>query len=96
MSILSSCGCKKPWWNSKNVCFSIWEFKICAVHTIDDYKLRVNFEVIVLHVGLDVSQNLEVVIVKKEDATIPYKILVYKSENGGNIVVNFCIPLGNS
>jgi hypothetical protein len=77
-------------------CLPIWELKICAVHTIDDYKFRVNFEIIVFHVGLDVYQNLEVVIVKKDDATIPYKILVCKSENGGNIVVNFCIPLGNS
>ncbi len=32
---------------------------------------------------------------KKEDTTIPHKILVYKYENGRNIVVNSCIPLWN-
>jgi hypothetical protein len=52
----------KPWWNSKNICFFIWEFKISVVY-VDDYKLIVNFEIIVLHVGLDVFQKLEVVII---------------------------------
>jgi len=46
-------------WNfggvSKKVYFFIGEFGICAMHTIDDNKLRVNFEVIILQVGLDVS-----------------------------------------
>jgi hypothetical protein len=73
-----------------------YSFNICAMHIVDDYKLIVNFEIIVLHVRLDVFQNPEVVIVKKEDTTIPYKILVCKSKNGGNIIVNFCIPLGNN
>jgi hypothetical protein len=43
----------------------IGEFKICAVHAIDNNKLQVNFEVIVFQVGLDVFQIPKVVIVKK-------------------------------
>jgi hypothetical protein len=71
------------------------EFKICAVHAVDNSKLRVNFEVIVLQVGLDISQNMEVIIIKQEDKSIPCKIHVYKTKNGNNIVVHSCIPLGN-
>jgi hypothetical protein len=71
------------------------EFKICAVHAIDNSKLRVNFEVIVLQVGLDISQNMEVVMLKQEDKSIPCKIHVYKTKNGNNIVVHSCIPFGN-
>ncbi len=57
------------------------EFRICAVHIIDNNKLQVKFEVIILHVGLDVFQNREVIIVKEEDGSIPYKMLVHKFEN---------------
>ncbi len=31
------------------------EFKICVVHAVDNSKLRVNFDVIILQVGLDIS-----------------------------------------
>jgi hypothetical protein len=71
------------------------EFNTCAVHIVDDYKHGVNFEVIVLQVGLDVFQDLEVIIIKQEDRSIPCKIFVYKTKNGNNIVVHSCIPLGN-
>jgi hypothetical protein len=54
-----------------------------------------NFEVIVFHVGFDISQNMEVVIIKQEEKSIPCKIPIYKTKNGNNIVVHFCIPLGN-
>jgi hypothetical protein len=50
---------------SKKVYLFIKVFRICAVHTLEDNKLRINFEVIVLQVGLDLSQNLKVIIVKK-------------------------------
>jgi hypothetical protein len=33
---------------SKKVYLFIGEFEICAVHTLEDNKLRMNFEVIVL------------------------------------------------
>jgi hypothetical protein len=55
-----------------------------------------NFEVIVLHVGLDVFQNSEMVIIIKEDGSILCKIFVCKTKNGDNIVVHSYIPLGNS
>jgi len=66
------------------------------MHIVDNHKLQVNFEVVILQVGLDVFQNTKVIIIKKEDTTIPCKILVYEFGNGCNIVVNFCIPLGNT
>jgi hypothetical protein len=64
------------------------EFKICAVPVIDNSKFQVNFEVIVLQVGLGIFQNMEVVIIKQEDKSIPCKIHVYKTKNGNNIVVH--------
>jgi len=69
---------------------------MCAVHTVDNYKLWMNFELIVLQVQLDVFQNPKVVIIKKEGGTIPCKIIVRKSKNGDNIIVNFCTLLGDS
>jgi len=66
------------------------------MHIINNNKFLVNFEIIVLQVGLDVSQNPKAIIGKKKDASTPCKILVCKSENGDNIVVNYCIPLGNT
>ncbi len=80
---------------SKKVYLFIREFRICAVHIINNNKLWVNFEVIVFQIGLDVSQNPKVVIVKK-DGFILCNIFVRKSENGGNVVINSCIPLGNT
>ncbi len=62
------------------------EFKTCAVQIVDDCKLRVNFEVIVLQIGFDVSQNAEVIIIKQENGSILCKILVYKTKNGDNIL----------
>ncbi len=49
----------------KKVYIFIEEFRIYVMHIVDDNKLQVNFEVIILWVGLDVFQNLEVVIIKK-------------------------------
>jgi hypothetical protein len=46
------------------------EFKISVVHAIDNNKLRVNFEAIVLQVGLDISQNMEVIMIKQEDKSL--------------------------
>jgi hypothetical protein len=66
------------------------------MHFVDDYKFRMNIEVIIIQIGLDVSQNLEVVIVKKQDATNPHKIQIYKSENGHNAVFKSCIPFWNT
>jgi hypothetical protein len=65
MLVLSPRGHNKPWWNSKNVYLFRGEFKICPMHFVDNYKLQMNFEVVVLEITLYVSQNLEVIIVKK-------------------------------
>jgi hypothetical protein len=66
-----------------------------VVQIVHDFKLPMYFEVIVLHVGLDVSQNVEVIIIEQEDESIPCKILVCKIEYGNNIVFHSCIPLGD-
>jgi hypothetical protein len=71
------------------------EFRICVVHAINDSKLRMGFEVIVFQVGLDISHNMEVDIIKQEDKSIPCKILVYKTKNGNNVIVHSYIPHGN-
>jgi hypothetical protein len=65
MLVLSPRGHMKPWWNSKNVYLFHGEFEICLMHFVDNYKLQMNFEVVVLEIGLNVSQNSEVIIVKK-------------------------------
>jgi hypothetical protein len=95
MLVLSPHEHMKPWWNSKNVYLFRGEFEICLMHFVNDCKFQMNFEVVVLEIGLDVSQNSKVVIVKKYDTTIPRDIQVRKSENGCNIVFNSCIPFWN-
>jgi hypothetical protein len=95
MLVLSSCGHKKPWSFKKHLPF-YWGIRdLCGAYYWRQ-QISSEFWNYILQVGLDVSQNLKVVIIKKKDGSILCNILVCKSENGDNVIINFYIPLGNT
>jgi hypothetical protein len=97
MLIWNSCGHWKPWWSSIKGLHFYWGIHdLCSAYCWRQQTSSEFWSYRYL-VGLDVFQNPEVIIVKKnEDGSVPCKILVHKIENGNNIVINFCIPLGNT